>query len=96
MAFGKKKAKKPKLLRKFAADDGNALVKTTTARYTKTLKNGADSSHKREISKMAVSAEKPRPNNVPEENVYNKTHWLVIVTYLIAAIAVFLLISNAG
>jgi hypothetical protein len=38
MAFGKKKAKKPKLLRKVAAEDGNALVKTTTARYTKTLK----------------------------------------------------------
>jgi hypothetical protein len=96
MAFGKKKAKKPKLLRKVAADDGNALVKTTTARYTKILKNGADSSHKREISKMAASAEKPRPNNVPEENVYNKTHWLLIITYLVAAIAVFLLISNAG
>ena len=45
---------------------------------------------------MATSAQKPRPDNVPEENVYNKTHWLLIVTYLVAAIAVFLLISNAG
>lgn len=45
---------------------------------------------------MAVSAQKPRPNNVPEENVYKKTHWLLIVTYLVASIAVFLLISNAG
>jgi hypothetical protein len=45
---------------------------------------------------MAASAEKPRPNNVPEENVYNQTHWLLIITYLVAAIAVFLLISNAG
>ena len=44
MAFGKKKQKKPKLLRKVAAEDGNALVKTTTARYTKTLKNGVDGS----------------------------------------------------
>ena len=45
---------------------------------------------------MAASAEKSRPANVPEENVYDKTHWLLIVTYLMAAIAVFLLISNAG
>ena len=40
---------------------------------------------------MAASAEKSRPANVPEENVYDKTHWLLIVTYLMAAIAVFLL-----
>ena len=45
---------------------------------------------------MAARTQKPRPVNVPEENVYKKTHWLLIVTYLIAAIAVFLLISNAG
>jgi hypothetical protein len=47
MAFDKKKAKKPKLLRKVAAEYGNALVKTTTARYTITLKQGADSSDKK-------------------------------------------------
>ena len=45
---------------------------------------------------MAASIQKQRPDNVPEENVYNKTHWLLIVAYLMAAIAVFLLISNAG
>jgi hypothetical protein len=45
---------------------------------------------------MAASAEKSRPANVPEENVYEKTHWLLIVTYLMASIALFLLISNAG
>ena len=45
---------------------------------------------------MAASAEKARPANVPEENVYHKTHWLLVVTYLMAGIAVFLLISNAG
>ena len=45
---------------------------------------------------MATSAEKSRPANVPKENVYEKTHWLLIVAYLVAAIAVFLLISNAG
>jgi hypothetical protein len=47
MAFGKKKAKKPGLLRKVAAEDGNALVKTTTARYKTTLKQGVDGSHKK-------------------------------------------------
>ena len=96
MAFGKKKAKKPKLLRKVAAEDGNALVKTTTARYTTTLIQGADGSHKKGNSEMAASAKKSRPANVPEENVYERTHWLLIVTYLMAAIAVFLLISTAG
>ena len=96
MIFRKKSKKKPKLLRKVAAEDGNALVKTTAARYTKTLKNGANGSHEKGNLKMATSAEKSRPANVPEENVYDKTHWLLIVTYLMAAIAVFLLISNAG
>lgn len=45
---------------------------------------------------MAASAQKPRPSHIPEENVYAKTHWLLIVTYLVAAISVYLLISNAG
>ena len=45
---------------------------------------------------MAASAQQPRPAHVPEENVYEKTHWLLIVTYLVALLAVYLLISNAG
>ena len=45
---------------------------------------------------MAALAQKPRPAHVPEENVYEKTHWLLIVTYLVASVAVYLLISNAG
>ena len=45
---------------------------------------------------MAASARKPRPAHIPEENVYEKTHWLLIVTYLVASLAVYLLISNAG
>ena len=45
---------------------------------------------------MAASEQKPRPSHIPEENVYEKTHWLLIVTYLVAAISVYLLISNAG
>ena len=39
---------------------------------------------------------KPRPDHVPEENVYEKMHWLVVVTYLCAAIAVGAMIVNAG
>lgn len=45
---------------------------------------------------MASAAQKPRPAHVPEENVYEKTHWLLIVAYLAAMLAVYLLISNAG
>jgi hypothetical protein len=45
---------------------------------------------------MAASAQKPRPAHVPEENVYEKAHWLLIITYLMAALAVYLLISSAG
>ncbi len=46
---------------------------------------------------MAAAAQKPRPAHVPEENdVYEKTHWLLIVTYLVAALAVYLLIASAG
>ena len=45
---------------------------------------------------MVASAQKPRPTNVPEENVYKKIHWLMIVAYLVAAVAVYLLITNAG
>jgi hypothetical protein len=39
---------------------------------------------------------KKRPAGVPEENIYTSMHWMVIVTYALAASAVFLLISNAG
>ena len=46
--------------------------------------------------KMASAAQKPRPAHVPEENVYEKTHWLLIITYLVAAVAVYLLIAGAG
>ena len=46
--------------------------------------------------RMVVKVQKPRPAHVPEENVYDKTHWLLIVTYLVAATAVYLLIANAG
>ena len=45
---------------------------------------------------MASSANKPRPAHVPEENVYESMHWLIIVTYVAASAAIFLLINNAG
>ena len=45
---------------------------------------------------MADLSQKPRPAHVPQENVYEKTHWLMIVAYLVAAVAVYLLITNAG
>jgi hypothetical protein len=43
-----------------------------------------------------ASSTKPRPANVPEENLYESMHWLIVVTYVVAAAAVTLLIVNAG
>ena len=45
---------------------------------------------------MAASTQKSRPAHVPEENVYERTHWLLIVGYLVAVLAAYLLISSAG
>ena len=45
---------------------------------------------------IVMASQKPRPANVPEENVYSKMHWMVVVTYLSAAAAVAILIVNAG
>ena len=44
----------------------------------------------------AMAATKPRPDHVPEENVYNGVHWLVILTYLAAIGGVAALMMNAG
>ena len=43
-----------------------------------------------------MASQKSRPAHVPEENVYEKMHWMVIVTYLAAIGAITLLINNAG
>ena len=49
---------------------------------------------KQGVSVMAAT--KPRPDNVPEENVYNGVHWLVILTYVAAIGGVAALMMNAG
>ncbi|MDA7599199.1 hypothetical protein N8835_04160 [Alphaproteobacteria bacterium] len=43
-----------------------------------------------------MASQKPRPANVPEENVYEKMHWMVLVTYLAAIGSVAALIVYAG
>ena len=43
-----------------------------------------------------MASPKPRPDNVPEENVYNGVHWLVILTYIAAIGGVAALMMNAG
>ncbi len=43
-----------------------------------------------------MSGEKQRPAHVPEENVYNGVHWLVIATYVAAIGGVAMLIMSAG
>ena len=39
---------------------------------------------------------KKRPAHVPEENVYKRIHWLVIISYLAGIGAVAVLMMNAG
>ena len=43
-----------------------------------------------------MASQKKRPDNVPEENVYNGIHWMVILTYIVAIGGVAILIMNAG
>ena len=45
---------------------------------------------------MASSTNKQRPAHVPEENVYTSPHWLMIATYAVSAVALFMLINSAG
>ena len=43
-----------------------------------------------------MESAKQRPAHVPEENVYSRTHWMVLVTYFVAIGAVTLLLQGAG
>ena len=43
-----------------------------------------------------MASQNARPDNVPEENVYNGLHWMVILTYIMAIGGVAMLIMNAG
>ena len=43
-----------------------------------------------------MASQKERPANVPEENVYNGIHWMVILTYGGAIGGVAILMVNAG
>ena len=36
-----------------------------------------------------------RPAGVPEENEYNYIHWTVILTYIVAVAALYLLLTGA-
>ena len=44
----------------------------------------------------AKGSTKQRPANVPEENVYSRMHWMVIVTYVAAIGAIAMLMVGAG
>ena len=43
-----------------------------------------------------MAGNKQRPDHVPEENVYNGVHWMVILTYIAAIVGVAVLLMNAG
>ena len=38
-------------------------------------------------------ASKKRPSGVPEENVYDKLHWSIVIAMLMAIAALYLLVS---
>ena len=44
----------------------------------------------------AMASQKERPDNVPEENVYNNLHWMVILTYVVAIGGLSMLMMSAG
>ena len=44
---------------------------------------------------MMATERKKLPVGVPEENEYHSIHWTVIVTYLIAIGALYLLLTGA-
>ena len=44
----------------------------------------------------AKKSAKQRPANVPEENVYSRMHWMVVVTYVVAIGAIAMLMIGAG
>ena len=43
-----------------------------------------------------MGSAKQRPANVPEENVYSRMHWMVIVTYVAAIGAIAMLMIGGG
>ena len=45
---------------------------------------------------IAMAGNKPRPDHIPEENVYNGVHWMVLLTYIAAIVGVAVLLVNAG
>ena len=42
---------------------------------------------------MAAKNTKPRPDNVPEENVYMKTHWTIIVALIAVILTGYVVVS---
>ena len=44
----------------------------------------------------AMASQKERPDHVPEENVYNNLHWMVLLTYIVAIGGLSMLIMSAG
>ena len=43
-----------------------------------------------------MGSAKQRPANVPEDNVYTRMHWMVILTYVVAIGAITLLMQGAS
>jgi hypothetical protein len=39
---------------------------------------------------------KTRPSHVPEENVYNKIHWTIVIALISVAAAVYVFVQSNG
>ena len=52
--------------------------------------------HLASITGDKIVSANQRPAHVPEENVYSRMHWMVLVTYIAAVGAIALLIKGAS
>jgi|TARA_Y100000389_G_C17180154_1_gene373574 hypothetical protein len=49
----------------------------------------------KEVNQMSES-KKTRPSHVPEENVYNKMHWTIVLALISVAAAVYVFVQSNG
>ena len=52
--------------------------------------------HLAAITEGRILSANQRQSHVPEENVYSRMHWMVLVTYIVAVGAIALLIKGAS
>lgn len=43
---------------------------------------------------MASPKRKSRPEHVPEENIYKKTHWTLFIAFIAFLVALYMIVIN--